>query len=746
MGTDSDLNTDAVMARQSIGRTLNRTVSEAQKTIGMGNPWLIDLTSTREKIEGLPSEVFMFYHRYIDAAREVMAEKGWNVPVVTRVDLYKQWVMKMGWQHSIKMFPAKDEKQERYARNPSGTYDLWQGFAYKAFVRLNLGREREDESGAIGFTRQPFERQVQSLFGAKRRTQFEFIKQNVEEQIRSGNWPFEEIESKLYFKDPHLFFALVADGILDANNFLVGTGEINLHISTDKVLKSLDETHALNLENLARNELLFSMIAERLFIKEFSEAKFADFLVSLAKRVGGKEGFLLSERLLEGINSEYLKTCMASSKGIIGSKLSGEEITERVAFARGKLQEAKRAYFYPQREMVLEPEFLETAVARLEETSSLDAFRVKVWKASGANVAMEAIRKREPGTDLIYQVAEGQRKQFATDAAAVGQMLGLSKEETVELMAQVQMYWGWARLLDYVLDKQFENRGKPTPLALYGEKVTLYQSFEGMLTLLRASYKKDGKVDTGRLESVLTMQIKALQGDMQNNRSGLEATIKDHKSADAKMNDVFAWGAEEAGRMTGLTEPAALLGVHLICKYGLGKMVNDCQDVAGEKNPAGSDVQGRVVTWVWMAIRNSGTLTSEEEQLFDKFFTKDSDPAHPKEVASDEKARILAIGKEKLPIAVAYLRNTIQEMYAQGSMMLEEACKKLPKMDRTNELYRVYLEKSLAEMYTDLVRRMGETQFTPQVSQGDIYGQPEEAPIPIDTATLSSKTPVPVGV
>src|SRR3989339_2208248 len=114
MGTDSDLNTDAVMARQSIGRTLNRTVSEAQKTIGMGNPWLIDLTSTREKIEGLPSEVFMFYHRYIDAAREVMAEKGWNVPVVTRVDLYKQWVMKMGWQHSIKMFPAKDEKQERY--------------------------------------------------------------------------------------------------------------------------------------------------------------------------------------------------------------------------------------------------------------------------------------------------------------------------------------------------------------------------------------------------------------------------------------------------------------------------------------------------------------------------------------------------------------------------------------------------------------------------------------------------------
>src|SRR3989338_4152231 len=715
--------------RQTISSELLKTLSTSP--FEPSHPYLREVEDLKNMWPDFPEEMIELYAKFPQAAKEVIGRPGWNNVVATRSGLYAQWLMKMAWQH-----PIKNEAKPR-GRDHTAALGVWDRLSEEMF-------EAEADSGVIVSPGNEISAPI-ALFG---KIVPENFRESCLDQMNEDNWPIEIIGDRVFFKDPLTFYLLLSDRFLtdeeDLGPHFLGLNQIGIgfHADIGTVIERLDKAESFEIEELSKNFMLLLIIGERIFLWPDKNGGVDDYLVGIARKMGGKEGVDLAYAVYRDISSIYSKLDISKSpRHVLGPILTKEKIAESLDKAKRAIQTEERIVMYPNREVVVKPEVIDQALTRARALGDPREFWQDVFIRSGVDFKMtQRFERGKYKADLedFYESALAERKQIAVEILATADMVGFDPKKALALAAGAQLFWGEAVIpIDNAAGVHKRRKGLDTAVAREGVGPAIEKSMVALGGIFKDAFgeKAGGKVG---LELAETLES-TFGGSVRLRDLGWDSGYGEHRKNIGRLISAFSLFTRYMGEQSGFPEATKYLALAQRLGHTLGQ-INNAMEVVnppGEKHEAGSDVGQVTIFWKTLTELPEDVVGTDEKDFVKRVFDAESDrkisgrPRTPDEESDFEK--VLRLGGRYQGDVARALESKARMLYERSKRCIDKAVKLLPRVDQRVEKAReVFLFG--ADYQWDKFQS-----FIPR-------DEAEGAPIPIDTTMLSPKTPVPVEV
>src|SRR3989344_2999003 len=730
MATDTNLDVESHVVEEA-----SRKLRDARsRTLNPQEIERIDIVG--KHLEQSSSATRAMFERDSEVAITQISRLHYDPDLGMRQELYRQAV-KMSWTYVFK--DGKQLCQEAFGSDVKTreVEDLWVKIAGKIFYSageegIKMGR-REISISEPEFD--DFLKKYFSILSKKKGWQDTNEKIDVRiiackraitaqrEGKDKGYWPVQKVGNKYEFST-NTFNWLIAshftadfyDGQDNTEVFLADDLVSNA-VGANEVIGRLKSSGYFDASKYKANKLILSFIAERFLMDPIQKKEVAGFVQLVAENIGGREGFLVAHGILNDLDSIYSQF---------------EEQEKTLTPARYSLEDEERKYFYPQREVVVEPEIIDQALARAKALNDPREFWEDIFVRTGIDFRMtQKFEKGKYKKDLkdFYDSALAERKQIAVEIIAIADMMGFDPETAKDLAAAAQLYWGEAIIgIDNASDLHKRRKGIDTVVAKEGVGPAIDKSMVALGGILKDVFGQEDGAKLG-LELAETLES-TFGGNVHLRELGWESGYGEHKRQMGRLIRAFSLFTTYMGEQTGFPEATKYLALAQRLSNTLGQINNAIEDVnpPDEKHERGGDIGQVTIFWKTLNELPEDNVSTEEKAFVRRVIDAESErkiSGRSRTVEEEEDfQKVLDTGKRCQSEVAKALEGEASVLYERSVKCIDKAVERLPIFDQR-------VQKAKDVLLYGVNYQLNKFQ---SFASGDLGGEPEETPIPIGIA------------
>lgn len=459
-----------------------------------------------------------------EASVRVASEPPYIKSPYERVGLFKYWLLSIvGDYYSGE---AKKDYAQIFGEDEvvamSREYDLWKGLAQGVHAMSTIGHARiTDDEISIDFPQ----------FFLLSKCYLHDISEQIElydavddehtsqwlQIIENGQSPFLRNGVRIEFKSRIAYQALIADLVTEDNPYNL-TNFQERNITPLMVINNMNHKGLFDAGMYEKHNLAISLAAEK-FLAQYPPMteEFIEIIVSLARRIGGREGFQFAREVLDDIARYRLEENEQPIIRYPEDRVGIQNVAIVSAYQR--LAQAERDFLYPNRQHVLPTETLQSAHTKLS-TEVSSAFFEEIFAGTVEDGEIEALFDPRVRT-LIHRVlaaAHDRRKAEAAIIPLFADVYGYDRDTAIWLEKLMQVIWASIIVNDDVYDYHKVRDGQDTVHTKVG-KASAAES--ALLTILQVTNDVVSAHKDAHLAEAFTAMLKDVyRGDIQNRNIG----------------------------------------------------------------------------------------------------------------------------------------------------------------------------------------------------------------------------------
>ncbi len=481
-------------------------------------------------------------------------------------------------------------------------------------------------------------------------------------------WPFQEVtnDNVFRFTDPNFFHFLIANEI-DAEWRPI---EEAMEVMTDAGL----------FINLPRSINILSFISERLLlnIPLFQPEKFSNFMVAIARQIGGKFGYSTAALIIENLIDIYTPNATRPHNNKQGLGVLYE--------AADNLLIEYSSWKYSQR-----PQFASTEALIEPAVNPPADLWEQVYAQHNIQTAVNSLLgNNDEQSNSIRESLTRERKVIPGLVLLTAQALGLEHEQAVDLAARAFFSWGVILAFDNILDGHKTRKGLATDVALSGKEISLDRTMISLFEFTRQSLGNSHLTDR-----MLEMLRNSFTGELESRKLGWNDPIETYLQASEKMVSAFSWFGQYIGEVTGRPDAGEALGAFFANINTLGQISNDFEDLSpGSKHETLADPVSRI-SIIWRAFMDLPDDTVEAGAK-DFVIATYENALRTKTITQENLVKLQAIGLRYKKQVMERLKPAVNLLISETQWFLGKAFTNLP-VDESNKTMMVFFEAMAQE-------------------------------------------------